>query len=145
MSETFQDLIKSDRARLNGERKALVAQQREIEKKLAEIDRELAAIAGYETIRSGKAASVAAEVVPAAPRKPRTTRKIAPTRGRRDSKREPILKLLADNPDGLTRGELLEKLGVKGDKSGEMSVSNALTGLTKSNQIRREDGKYLTG
>ena len=37
--------------------------------------------------------------------------------------------------DGLSRGEILERMGLKGDKSGEMSVSNALTALTKSNQV----------
>jgi hypothetical protein len=50
---------------------------------------------------------------------------------------------LADIPHGLTRGELLEKMGLKGNKSGEMSVSNALTALTKSNQVVRKDGKYI--
>ena len=46
---------------------------------------------------------------------------------------------------GLTRGEILEKMGLKGNKSGEMSVSNALTALTKSNQVRRnEERKYVT-
>ena len=43
---------------------------------------------------------------------------------------------------GLTRGEILEKMGLKGNKSGEMSVSNALTALAKSNQVRRDGGKY---
>ena len=33
-------------------------------------------------------------------------------------------------------------LGVKGDKAGEMSVLNALTALTKANQIARREGKY---
>jgi hypothetical protein len=33
-------------------------------------------------------------------------------------------------------------MGLKGDKAGEMSVSNALTALTKNNQVRREGGKY---
>jgi hypothetical protein len=44
--------------------------------------------------------------------------------------------------DGLSRGEILEHMGLKGDKSGEMSVSNALTALAKSNQVHREGGKY---
>ena len=44
--------------------------------------------------------------------------------------------------DGMSRGEILERMGLKGDKSGEMSVSNALTALTKNNQLLREDGKY---
>jgi hypothetical protein len=127
---------------LNAERKALVAQQREIEKKLTGIDRELAAIAAYETTKSGKPVAAATTAAPA-PRKARVARKAASARGLRGSKRAPILKLIADNPAGLTRGELLEKMGLKGDKSGEMSVSNALTALSKSNQVRREDGKYL--
>jgi len=33
-------------------------------------------------------------------------------------------------------------MGLKGNKTGEMSVSNALTALTKGNQISRRDGKY---
>ena len=33
-------------------------------------------------------------------------------------------------------------MGLKGDKAGEMSVSNALTALTKSNQVSRHEGKY---
>jgi hypothetical protein len=52
-----------------------------------------------------------------------------------------LLELIRQS-DGLSRGELLERMGLKGDKSGEMSVSNALTALTKSNQVHREGGKY---
>jgi len=33
-------------------------------------------------------------------------------------------------------------MGLKGDKSGEMAVSNALTALFKGGQVRREGGKY---
>ncbi len=64
--------------------------------------------------------------------------------GRKGSRREAIIAALQANPDGLSRGELLEKMGLRGDKSGEMSVSNALTALTKANQVARKDGKYLT-
>jgi hypothetical protein len=52
-----------------------------------------------------------------------------------------LLELIRQN-DGLSRGEILERMGLKGDKSGEMSVSNALNALNKSNQVRREGGKY---
>ena len=45
----------------------------------------------------------------------------------------------------LSRGEILERMGLKGDKSGEMSVSNALTALAKGNQVRREGGRYYPG
>jgi hypothetical protein len=52
---------------------------------------------------------------------------------RRGSKRDEFLKLIQES-EGLTRGEILEKMGLKGNKSGEMSVSNTLTALPKSNQ-----------
>ena len=63
-------------------------------------------------------------------------------RVRRGSRREELLNLIREG-NGLSRGEILDRMGLKGDKSGEMSVSNALTALTKRNQVRREGGKYL--
>jgi len=64
--------------------------------------------------------------------------------GRRGSKRDELLRVIRDG-HGLTRGEILEKMGLKGNKSGEMSVSNALTALTKNNHVRRDGRKYLAG
>jgi hypothetical protein len=32
---------------------------------------------------------------------------------------------------------------LKGNRNAEMSVSNALTALTKANQVVRKDGKYV--
>ena len=139
MAVDFQEYIKNERKRLNNERRALVAQQRDVEKKLADIDRELGAIGAYETAKTRKPAK--AETA-RAPRKTRASRKAAST-GRRGSRREPILKLISETPSGLSRGEILERMGLKGDKSGTMSVSNALTALTKSNQVARQDGKYV--
>jgi hypothetical protein len=53
------------------------------------------------------------------------------------------MQVIKDNPSGLTRGEILDRMGLKGDKAGEMSVSNALTALTKANQVVRHDGRYV--
>jgi hypothetical protein len=61
---------------------------------------------------------------------------------RRGSKRDALLKVIREG-NGLSRGEILQQMGLKGDKSGEMSVSNALTALTKANQVTRRDGKYV--
>jgi hypothetical protein len=60
------------------------------------------------------------------------------------SKRDALMQTIRQNPSGLTRGEILDKMGLKGDKSGEMSISNALTALIKANQISRRDGKYTS-
>jgi len=61
---------------------------------------------------------------------------------RRGSRREELLRIIKQS-QGLARGEILEKMGLKGNKSGEMSVSNALTALTKSKQIARQDREYV--
>ena len=128
MPETFETFIASERERLNKEREAIFDQQHELEGKLDAINRELRAIEAYEAAKSGKATAPA-------------TRRRAP-QARRGSKREQLLQVIKDG-NGLTRGEILEKMGLKGDKSGEMSVSNALTALTKGNQVTRRDGKYV--
>jgi hypothetical protein len=123
----FAEYIARERDRLHAEREQVFSQQEELQRKLDAVNREFAAIEAYETAKTGKAARQAP-----AGRQPRA---------RRGSRREALLELIRQS-DGLSRGELIERMGLKGDKSGEMSVSNALTALTKSNQLRREGGKY---
>jgi hypothetical protein len=130
MAQTFQDHITKERERLHAERDAIAAQQKELEQKLAGINRELRAVEAYEAAKAGKAA-------------PRATGSRRAPQARKGSKRDGILKVIKENPAGLSRGDLLEKMGLKGNKSGEMSVSNALTALTKGNQVARKDGKYV--
>jgi hypothetical protein len=129
---SFADFITRDRERLHAEREQVFNQQHQLEGKLVDINRELAAIDAYEAAKSGKA--------PAAARQPRGAR--ARPRARRGSKREALMQVIKENPSGLTRGEISDRMGLKGDKSGEMSVSNALTALAKANQVTRRDGRY---
>ena len=129
----FADVMQQERERLHKEREEIFNQQHELEGKLADINRELSAIDAYEAAKTGK-------TVPAA-RQVRGSR--ARPQARRGSRREALLRLIKDNPIGLTRGEILERMRLKGDKSGEMSISNALTALTKGNQVSRRDGKYV--
>jgi hypothetical protein len=131
--QTFADFIARDRERLHAEREQIFNQQHELQTKLDEINREFAAIDAYEAAKTGKA--------PAAARQPRGSR--ARPQSRRGSKRDALMQTIKENPSGLTRGEILERMGLKGDKSGEMSVSNALTALTKANQVIRRDGRYV--
>jgi hypothetical protein len=131
--QTFADFIARDRERLHAEREQIFNQQHELEGKLADINRELGAIDAYEAAKSGKA--------PAAARQTRGAR--ARLQARRGSRREALMQVIKDNPSGLTRGEILDRMGLKGDQSGEMSVSNALTALTKANQVARREGRYI--
>jgi hypothetical protein len=123
----FSEFISRERDRLRAEREQVFNQQEELQRKLDAVNREFAALEAYETAKIGKAA-----------RRATTDRQ---PRARRGSRREALLELIRQG-DGLSRGELLERMGLKGDKSGEMSVSNALTALTKSNQVHRDGGKY---
>jgi hypothetical protein len=123
----FPEYIARERDRLRTEREQIFSQQEELQRKLDAVNREYAAIEAYETAKTSKAARQA----PAGRQ----------SRARRGSRREALLELIRQS-DGLSRGEILERMGLKGDKSGEMSVSNALTALTKSNQVHREGGKY---
>jgi anti-sigma factor RsiW len=138
MTEQFSDFVTRERERLLGEREAIFTQQRELESKLTALNNEMRAIDAYEAAKTGKATPAPAG---------RARKASAPaTTGRRGSKREGLLAVIKANPDGLARGEILEKMGLKGDKSGEMSVSNALTALTKNGQVMRgDDRKYRPG
>jgi hypothetical protein len=129
----FADFIARERERLHGERETIFNQQHELETKLAAINNELRAIDAYEAAKSGKAVATT--------RRGRTVQATV----RRGSKRDSLLALIRENAGGLTRGEIIERMGLKGNKSGEMSVSNALTALTKGNQVSRRDGKYRIG
>ena len=127
--QRFSDVIKEGRERLQRQREEIFNQQQELENKIADLNRELAAIDAYEAVKTGKKAGGA-------------QRDAGRQRGRRGGRREALLRLIGENPQGLTRGEILERMALKGDKSAEMSVSNALTALTKRNQVSRLGGKY---
>jgi hypothetical protein len=127
----FADVMQQERERLHKEREEIFNQQHELEGKLADINRELSAIDAYEAAKTGKALTA------------QQTRGPRRQQARRGSKRDALMQVIKANPSGLTRGEILERMGLKGDKSGEMSISNALTALTKGNQVSRQDGKYV--
>jgi hypothetical protein len=129
--EDFADYVAHERQRLQAERESLIQQRREIDQKLAGIENEFRAVNAYETAKAGKNVGASASRGPGRGRG-----------ARRGSRRESIIAVIRETAAGLSRGEILEKMGLKGDKAGEMSVSNALTALTKSNQVTREGGKY---
>ncbi len=127
----FSEYIERERQRLHAERESVFNQQQQLDGKLAEINRELTAIEAYKSAKTGKAAA------PTRQARGRGAQRAT----RRGSKRDELLAVIRGS-QGLSRGEILEKMGLKGNKSGEMSVSNALTALTKTGQVSRDGGKY---
>jgi hypothetical protein len=143
----FADVMQRERERLDREREEILHQQRELEKKLAEITREFAAIDAYEAAKTGKAATPNRQL--RGPRKSAATIKQSSAeprpRSQAGSRREALLQVIGKEPNGLSRGEIFQRMDLKGNKSAEKSVSNALTALTKNNQLSRKDGKYVIG
>jgi hypothetical protein len=120
MEQTFADFIEKERERLARQREDVLARRRKLDDELAEIDRELNAIAAYEAAKRGTPA-----------RAPRRTR----------GKRQIVLEEVKKHPEGITRGQLLETMGMQ-DKQGAQFVSNALSHFKRQGQMRLENGRY---
>ena len=127
MADTLETVVARERERLTKKRGEIQAQQRELTKQLAEIDREFTAVNAYEAAKKGKTISIGSATGSRAPRGQRQTM---------------IIGVLSKHPAGVTRGDILEALGEKGNKSGEQSISNALNNMKKAGKIKLADGKY---
>jgi len=125
LAET-QAFITKQRDALLAQREAIFSQQQELQRQLDDVNAMLSKFDVFEGKRAAQGQT--------------RTRRSSGTR--RGSKRDELMKVIREG-GGLTRGEILEKMGLKGNKSGEMSVSNALTALTKANQVARREGKYV--
>lgn len=122
----FASFIEQERARIRDAIKQARARQQEAEKEVTQLETELAAIAAYDAARKGKK-------VAAAPRAPR---------GRKGAKREALLALITEHPDGMTRAEIIEAMTAHGDKAAEQSISNALSALKRDSRLTQEGKKY---
>jgi hypothetical protein len=112
-SETLDSFISRERKRLQKAREDGRSRRQRVEDEITTIDRELKAMDAYHAVKHGES-------------KRRTRR---PSPGPRGSKRQQILELIKQTPDGLSRGDIINRLALMGNKSGEQSVSNASQGL----------------
>jgi hypothetical protein len=133
--EDFASYIEGQRTELREARRSAVMARKqmiaEMDAEIARLDSEFAAIDAYERIKSGKMA-------------PQHTQR-RDGRVPHGSRRVAIMRVLGNAPDGMTRAELLEALGVMGDKRVENIVSNAMDGLKKRGILyRSEDGRWYS-
>jgi hypothetical protein len=128
MPETFATMIDKERERLQKALEELRAKQEELQAQRATIENELNALDTYEAAKSGKT------------RRPRKTASRAP----RGFRQQSVLSVIAKSKKGMTRGDILQAMGLKGDEVGERAVSNALTALKKAKRVTSKDRKYLT-
>lgn len=132
--QTFESFVQSERDRLNGAREEAHMRMKAAQDELEAIDRELRAISAYEQAKLGK------DPTPSPKRAPPTNSGVRSPRGARA---QTIIDLLTDHSDGLARGDILDKLGAKGNKSEEGSISNALMNLKKQGKIGNREGRYV--
>jgi hypothetical protein len=124
---TFASFIEEERNRIKEAIKAAKAKRQEAEHEIAQLEAETAAIAAYDAARKGKKVS-------AEPRAPR---------GPRGQKRESLLALIAEHPDGMTRGEIIDAMNVHSDKAASQSISNTLAALKKAGRLTQEGKRYI--
>ena len=124
MATTFEEMVLQERNRLTAQITDIEIRQRALQEEMALVKRELAALDAYEAAKTGK------------PRRGPSSR--AP----RGTHRESILSTIKQHANGISRGDLLAAMGLKGNKSGEQSVSNALNNMKKTGTIVSRDGKY---
>ena len=127
MSEPLTTIIDKERERLRKALADLRAKQKELEAQRATIETELDALDAYEAARSGKT---------------RKSRKPA-SRAPRGSRQQSVLAVITKSKKGMTRGDILQAMGLKGNEAGERAVSNALTLLKKTKRVTSKDRKYL--
>jgi hypothetical protein len=136
MGQNFAQVIEQERARLTKAKDAAIAKKRSCDAEIATIDKELAAISAYERVKTDRAPGTDT-------RRPGIrTNKASSTGTRRSGIRQDVLNAIKSHPEGIGRADLLEAVGVKGEKSGEKSVSNSLFVLKKNMSIDSKDGKY---
>src|SRR3954464_3753712 len=102
MPETFEEMVERERERLTKAREEALARRKQIDEEIEAIDREFEAIEAYERIKTQKTQKRAASHEPG-------------QRAPRGSRQQELLDLIGQNPDGLSRSEILEELGVKGN------------------------------
>src|SRR5450755_4031793 len=107
MAEGMSTVVAAERERLNKERGAIETKMGELQSLLGEVDHKLAALDAYETALNGK---LPAGMIP--------RRLQGGKRARHGEKQAQMLRLVEAATEGATRGELSEKLGVKGNKAG---------------------------
>ncbi len=141
-ASTFEAFIAAERERLNNDRAALWDQQKEIEDKLAAIEKEMDAIKAYEAVKSGKPAPAAATAAPApsGPRAGAAAKRARAPRGSGSGIRQQVLEMIRGRDGGATAADLYAFMDAD-DKAAQQSVNNALAMLKKAGLVQQERRK----
>ena len=126
---SFARLVTTERKRLQKLRDKVHARKIQIDRELADLERDLQAMGAF--VSSGRFKG-----------RPASSRRGGGGRAGRGQRRQQVLDAIRSAAGGATRGEIIEKLSAKGDKALEHSMSIALAALFKAKAVKREDGRY---
>jgi predicted nucleic acid-binding Zn-ribbon protein len=119
----FAEIVRTESQRLQKLLHKALGQKSEIEREVAEIQGELDAMQAFISAKRGGGV------------------RVRKGRAKRGERREQILNVIKDAADGLTRGEIIQKLNAT-EKSLQQSISNALNNLFKAKAVTRKGRKY---
>ena len=141
------------RAHVSEEKKRLAQQQGQAQKRKSEIESQLSDLAGELQGIDGELAAIEAYEKAVGDIRPSRARRVSkvdaalaksPRSGRKVSRRAEVLSVIASfGSAGVSRGDIILTLNVKGERSAEQSVSNALAALKKIAAVAHRDGKYI--
>lgn len=114
-AKTFTEFVANERSRILGLKREYEVQIRDLEEKIAALDREMVAILQYERTVSG-------------------------SRNVSGNRRTQILKLIESQP-GIRRKAICESLGIDVKSNKAQNVSVALSKLVKDGEIRRDESR----
>ena len=121
----FEEFVRNEREKLNQRRDELRRQRDDLGRQIQEVEKEFAAVDAYERVKTGKRAA------------PSTTGS-----RRRTGIRQNVLEVVKRHPKGISRADVLQEMGAKGEKRAEQSISNALANLKKQGEVRLDQGQY---
>ena len=125
------EMLANRRRELNDRKGKLEREVSALRKKMAAIDLELGAIAAHDEHMARRTHALDVQVG-------------ARLYGGKVT-REAVLALVRGKADGLSRGEIIKALAVKGDKSGEIAVDNRLRELKRRGSVLHEGRRYRAG
>src|SRR4051794_19641208 len=131
-ASTFARLVAAERKRLQKLRDKVHARKTQIDRELADIERDLQAMGGFvsSSRQAGRRAAGG------------TSSGGGGRRAGRGQRRQQVLDAIKSAAHGATRRDIIEKMGAKGDRALEQSISNVLAALFKSKAVNRENGRY---
>ena len=125
------DALEEKRTELSGKREELRQEIHTLQKKLDEVELELAAIDAYDDIMARGSHSKGAQLQ-------------ARLNGGRVTREAVLAVITGVVGRGLERGEIIKALGVKGNRQGEVAVDNRLRELKREGKVLHEGRVYQT-